>query len=174
MTSDDPLASLRDAAAADPSVPEALRRVLAAGATLTSIELDERGRWFHEGVEITHRRLSTLFHRGLHRTAGGTWLITLAPYSYPVRVARWGRFVVAMNLEGLELAGHGQRPYGAIDAWSTDGHDTVVAHVDGYAARVIGKAWAGLLDGIEEAEEGFALRLPTGERVRLAPLAPAD
>ncbi len=32
---------------------------------------DKEGRWFHEGVEITHRRTCVLFSRNLHKGPDG-------------------------------------------------------------------------------------------------------
>ena len=84
------LTAVRRAALQDPDLPSGLRRALESGAALEDIALDDRGRWWHEGVRIEHKRLSTLFHRGLEQTNSGTWLIALPPYSYPVHVARWG------------------------------------------------------------------------------------
>lgn len=43
----------------------------------SSLFLDKEGRWFHEGVEITHRRTSLLFSRNLQRGPDDGYYIEL-------------------------------------------------------------------------------------------------
>ena len=164
------LTAVRRAALQDPDLPSGLRRALESGAALEDIALDDRGRWWHEGVRIEHKRLSTLFHRGLEQTRSGTWLIALPPYSYPVRVARWGSFVVRLGATELTLATGAEVPYVEVDRWLTDGEDTVLAEVGGVRARVVGRAWQALVPCVGEGEGGFVLQLPTGATVPLIAL----
>ena len=70
----------------DPTLPEPVRRFLAAGATLESIALDKEGRFTHQGQPIVHPRLRHLFHRSIDRTPGGTWVLHIPPYTYPITV----------------------------------------------------------------------------------------
>ena len=161
------LKEVRRAALQDPDLPSGLRRALESGAALEDIALDDRGRWWHEGVRIEHKRLSTLFHRGLEQTRSGNWLIALPPFSYPVRVARWGSFVVRLGATELALATGAEVPYAEVDRWLTDGEETVLAEVRGVQARVVGRAWQALIPCVGEDEGGFVLRLPTGATVPL-------
>lgn len=39
--------------------------------------LDKEGRWFHEGVEITHERTLLLFRRNLQRNQDGTYVLRI-------------------------------------------------------------------------------------------------
>jgi hypothetical protein len=71
----------------DPTLPEPVRRFLAAGATLEAIVLDAEGHFTHQGQPICHERLRQLFHRSIARTTGGTWVLHIPPYSYPIQVA---------------------------------------------------------------------------------------
>ncbi len=46
--------------------------------------LDKEGRWFHEGVEITHERTLRLFSRSLKRQPDGTYRLQIGDESVPV------------------------------------------------------------------------------------------
>lgn len=84
---------------ADTSLPEPVRRFLQSGATLESIYLDAEGRWFHQGEPFVNEALALLFTRSLVRTAGGTWMLSIPPFSYPVQVLDTPRFVRSVRLE---------------------------------------------------------------------------
>ena len=71
---------------ADPTIPVPIRQALQRGAVLESIELDSEGHFWHEGERITDARISDLFHRSIQRTPGGTYLLVVAPFSYPLVV----------------------------------------------------------------------------------------
>ena len=71
---------------ADPTIPASIRHALQSGATLERIELDSEGHFWHEGERITDARISDLFHRSIQRTPGGTYLLVVAPFSYPLVV----------------------------------------------------------------------------------------
>lgn len=48
--------------------------------------LDKEGRWFHEGVEITHERTLRLFSRSLERHPDGTYRLKIGDESVPVYI----------------------------------------------------------------------------------------
>lgn len=48
--------------------------------------LDKEGRWFHEGVEITHERTLRLFSRSLVRQPDGSYALKIGDESAPVCV----------------------------------------------------------------------------------------
>lgn len=48
--------------------------------------LDKEGRWFHEGVEITHERTLRLFSRSLKRQPDGAYCLQIGDESVPVCV----------------------------------------------------------------------------------------
>lgn len=48
--------------------------------------LDKEGRWFHEGVEITHERTLRLFSRSLERQPDGTYHLQIGDESVPVYI----------------------------------------------------------------------------------------
>jgi hypothetical protein len=173
---DDALLQLRARALDDPDVPEGIRRALDAGAQLERIHLDARGRWTHEGERFENRRLSALFHRSVARTPAGLWLLTIAPYSYPITVEDAGWFITRI-IEGpelqAELAG-GEVATIDADAFSTDGQDHVYATLwDGRRARLIDAAWRWVEAGLVEQGGRWAVALPDGRSCALHPLLPS-
>jgi uncharacterized protein len=83
----------RPKAEIDPTLPETVRRFLEQGALLESIRLDARGNWTHEGLAIDNPRIVALFNRSVSRTSGGTWILEVGPYTYPIEVEDTGFFV---------------------------------------------------------------------------------
>ena len=94
-----PPRSDRDAVLADASLPAAIRAALSAGAQLERIELDAEGQWRHEGTPFVHPHLIELFHRSIVRTRGGTYLIEIPPYSYPITVRDTPRYVRHIRID---------------------------------------------------------------------------
>lgn len=88
----------------DPTLPEPVRRFLAAGARLESIVLDAEGQWRHEGEPFVNERLRDLFHRSIGRTEGGTWVLRIAPYTYPITVEDTPYHVRSLRLDGQGAA----------------------------------------------------------------------
>jgi hypothetical protein len=126
----DPLDALRAAALVDPEIPEDVRGFLRSGARLERLSLDRLGRWSFQGGAVEHSRVLALFNRSLHRTAAGTWVLRVPPFTYPVLVEGVGRFIrrlgsdsegwfgtttgdVRVPLRGAELITDGERFLGA-------------------------------------------------------------
>jgi hypothetical protein len=158
------LRTLRDEVVNDPSVPELLRRVLAAGAGLESIVLDERGQWHHDGEVFVNERLSRLFHRSLRRTSGGTWLVEVPPYSYPVTVLGFGAFIDRLSAVAPRATGRDRVGRLSLVDWSTltvhDDTTLSVVNSRGHRARLVGPAYQDVLHQIEaDSEQRLCLRL---------------
>ena len=77
----------------DPTLPEAVQNFLKSGATLQEIRLNERGRWTHEGLQFENPRITRLFSRSVARTEGGTWVLEIGRFTYPIVVEDTGFFV---------------------------------------------------------------------------------
>jgi hypothetical protein len=154
------LNELRQRTLLDPDIPEGLRRALEAGASLESIHLDARGRWWHQGEPFINQRLIHLFHRSLHQTLAGTWLLTIPPFSYPVTVEHTGRFVhrierkdtcyLLMTRDGREV------PFDPATL-STDGVDGLFTVVNGETARFVDDAWKALSPCVDLDDDGWVL-----------------
>ena len=156
MTQSD-LDRLRAQALTDPSVPEPVRAALLRGAALEEIRLDATGRWWHQGEPFIHRGLQRLFYRNLHQSDGGTWLITLPPYSYPVIVEGCGRFIIRIRDRGTHVEATELDERRVLSTWDTlwtDGEDVVGLALDGQPARCIGAAHATLLADVDVEDQG--------------------
>jgi hypothetical protein len=70
----------------DETLPAAIRQALAAGQPLERIVLDGEGGWHYQGDPIENPKVAALFHRSIERTPGGTYVLHIAPFSYPIEV----------------------------------------------------------------------------------------
>lgn len=77
----------------DPTLPEVVQDFLRSGAHLEEIRLDRRGRWTHEGLSFENQRVIDLFSRSVGRTEGGTWVLEVGQFTYPIVVEDTGFFV---------------------------------------------------------------------------------
>jgi hypothetical protein len=90
----------RAAILADATLPEPVRRALLSGLPLERITLDAEGRWWHEGDPIDNPRIAELFHRSIERTPGGTYVLHIAPFTYPIEVKDTPYFVRRCEVQG--------------------------------------------------------------------------
>lgn len=156
---------LRHSAAEDPDVPERVRAFLLTGAPLEEIRLDTRGRWHHEGEPFRNARLARLFHRSLQRTPAGTWVLHVAPYTYPVLVDGVGRFITQLVLDDPLQAtlACGRTVPLPRDSLITDGDRFVGALLPGGdPARCVDRAWHVVMDALDTDADGWLLRAPSG------------
>ncbi len=77
----------------DPSLPEIVRQFLLSGKKLEEIKLDARGKWTHEGLDFENPRIVKLFSRSIARTEGGTWVLNIPPFTYPIEIEDTAFFV---------------------------------------------------------------------------------
>ncbi len=91
---------------ADETLPAPVRQFLAAGGQLEQIVLDEQGLWSHQGEPFQNPALIALFSRSLVRTPGGTWLVHIPPFSYPVEVRDTPYFVRSARCAGDAVVLH--------------------------------------------------------------------
>ena len=162
----------------DPSIPDPVRKALEEGSDLEEIRLDDRGQWWHRDDRIDHPRIRELFSRSVDRTEGGTWVLRIWRFTYPIKVDDTGFFVT-----GLEPRREADAEGQVIDLLLSDGSverldpttlaytppDRLVARVKAgrFEARFLRAAYHRLLDGWLEAEgEGFSVVLG-GKRYRL-------
>lgn len=77
----------------DETLPDVVKNYLESGATLERIRLDARGKWTHEGLDFENPRIIRLFNRSVNRTEGGTWVLEVGRFTYPIAVDDTGFFV---------------------------------------------------------------------------------
>jgi len=83
----------------DPTLPEVVKDFLRSGAELEEIRLDERGEWTHEGLDFENPRIIDLFSRSVDRTEGGTWVLEVGRFTYPITVENTGFFVERVDFD---------------------------------------------------------------------------
>jgi transposase InsO family protein len=153
------LRALRDTVENDPEVPSLIRTYLGRGAKLDDIRLDRRGRWWHEHGPVENERVARLFAKSLRRTERGTWLLEVAPYTYPVTVEGCGWFIDRWPLAGDPARCRltdGSEAELAQDAVWTDGDVFFGARLEGGRwARFVGPAHARLLESVQMVGEAF-------------------
>jgi hypothetical protein len=82
----------------DETLPEAVKGFLRKGYKLHKIHLDARGKWTHEDLDFENPRIIEAFNRGVRRTEGGTWVLQLGRFTYPIVVEDTGYFVDRLHL----------------------------------------------------------------------------
>lgn len=159
------------AALADETLPGPVRQALLSGHRLERITLDADGRWRHEGEPIDNPRIAELFHRSIERTPGGTYLLRVGPFAYPVEVEDAPYFV-----RRAMISDDPSEPV-PVRLWLSDGSEepldlASLRYVPGrgfycrierrgqaFGARFSRPAYYALADYIEEDGDGYALVL---------------
>ncbi|MGM0555620.1 MAG: hypothetical protein ACQEVA_04490 [Myxococcota bacterium] len=77
----------------DETLPDVVKNFLRGGGELEEIRLDERGKWTHEGLDFENPKIIELFSRSVGRTEGGTWVLEVGRFTYPITVENTGFFV---------------------------------------------------------------------------------
>jgi len=67
-------------------------------ARTAGVFLDREGRWFHEGVEITHERTRRLFSRSIFRDQDGGYILRVGRESTPVTVEDTPFLIVSVTV----------------------------------------------------------------------------
>ena len=150
----------------DPTLPEVVQRFLASGARLEEIRLDARGRWWHQGGRIENRRVVELFSRSVNRTTGGTWVLEVGRYTYPIVVEDTPFFVESFQSRGtgeretitLCLVGGELAELDPDSLRYDDGLGVSCAVRSGqFRARFLLDAYHALADRLVDCDEGYAL-----------------
>jgi len=160
----------------DPTLPDVVRRFLLAGAPIEPIRLDRLGQWWHRGEPFENRKLIDLFSRSVQRTEGGTWILHIEPYTYPIAVDDTGYFVHRIELEALgqELRAVTMhltdRTVEALDPSTLHYDDSLRCAIKGgrFEARFLRTPYYQLADFIEVDRLGFKLTI-AGSTYRIPP-----
>jgi uncharacterized protein len=157
-------ASFKDAILADTTLPEPVRKALLAGMPLERITLDGEGRWWHEGDPIDNPRIVELFNRSIERTAGGTYVLHIAPFTYPIEVKDTPYFVRRVELvdDGarLMLSDGSEEPLDVPSLRASVGRGFCCAVKGGaFSARFGRPAYYTLAEHVEEVDGRFTLIL---------------
>jgi len=148
----------------DETLPDAVKYFLRKGAKLENITLHANGKWTHEGMDFENQRIIDAFFRGVQRTEGGTWVIHLDPFTYPIEVEDVGHFAHRARWDS-----------DTIHLWLTDGTeedirlpnlsfaepDRLYSQIKGgeFKARILRPAYYTILDRAEDIDGAVILRL---------------
>ena len=82
----------------DETLPDLVKKFLRQGYELEEIRLGATGKWTHEGLDFENPRITDLFSRSVGRTEGGTWVLEVGRFTYPITVEDAGFFVERIDL----------------------------------------------------------------------------
>lgn len=159
----------------DETLPDVVKAFLRKGARLESIRLDATGRWTHEGLDFENSRIIELFNRSIGRTEGGTWVLEIGPFTYPIEVEDTSVFVEQLQLDAdppqVRLS-DGTTERLDLDSLSYGEGGRLYCRVrdGGRRARFKRAPYYLLADFIAESGDGWVLRLDGREH----PIALAD
>lgn len=152
----------------DATLPEMVQNFLREGGKLEEIRLDANGTWLHEGLRFENQRVVDLFSRSVDRTEGGTWVLKVGRFTYPIVVDDVGFFVERADWEASPPR-----------IWLSDGSDEVLEardlrYADGgrlycpikegrYEARFKRSVYHAIAEYLVEDDVGYLLRLPSGD-----------
>jgi hypothetical protein len=131
------------------------------------IFLDKEGRWFHEGVEITHARTLELFSRSICADAGGGYRLQIGREWARIQVEDTPLVVREATFQGerVEL-GLNDRSREFLDPASLRvGRENVLyCRVKGgrFPARFLRPAYYQLASRLEQDEDGYFLQVDGG------------
>lgn len=148
----------------DETLPEVVKDFLRSGAKLQEIRLDDRGRWTHEGLDFENSRIITLFNHSVDRTPGGTWVLEIGRFTYPIEVDDTGFFVDRVELEAetptLHLSDGSTEPFDPSSlVYSGDGRMYTTVKGGSFRARFKRNAYYTIADHIDEADGEWMLHL---------------
>lgn len=154
----------------DETLPDTVKQFLRAGAKLENITLHANGKWTHEGLDFENPRVIQAFFRGVQRTEGGTWVICLEPFTYPIEVEDVGHFVhrARWDSDSIHLwLTDGSEEDVRLDGFSFVEPDRLYVEVKGgsFQARILKPAYYTILERAEESRGVIKLQL--GEQVLL-------
>ena len=157
----------------DETLPEVVKNFLRAGARLQNISLTEKGEWKHEGLDFENPKIIDLFSRSVGRTRGGTWVLEIGQYTYPITVERTGYFVVHVDLDAsppvLSISDGTREPLDVASVtYEPDGKLFCRIKSGEFEARFKRAAYYALATLIHETDDGIALCISGHDPVVLA------
>lgn len=159
----------------DPTLPPVVQKFLASGARLESIRLDAEGRWWHRGVPFDNKKLIDLFSSSVGRTEGGTWVLEIPPFTYPIEVEDTGYFVTSARVSSdtngvrLKLQGNIEERLDLNSLIYDEGRGFLCKVREGrFLARFKRSAYYALAEHMTMAEDGQIVLTLDGEHFTVA------
>lgn len=111
----------------DPTIPEPIKDALRRGLKFERIVLDSEGNFWHDGELLDDPRISELFHRSIQRTPGGSYLLVVPPFSYPLVVVDVPYWVTQIRFAGTATGGEGDGAMTRVRLRLSDGSEEDLA-----------------------------------------------
>ena len=146
----------------DPTLPDSVKDFLASGAKLEVIRLDALGKWTHEGLDFENKQIIALFHRSVKRTEGGTWVLKIGRFTYPIEVEGCGYFVKRLTKRGATYilsTTEGKEEPLDIPTLTYEEPDGIYCKLDnGFKARLIETAYLKFIDEVVEKNDAYYIQ----------------
>ena len=147
----------------DETLPEVVKDFLRSGAKLQEIRLDSRGRWTHEGLDFENPRIIELFNRNVSRTEGGTWVLEIGRFTYPIEVEDTGFFVERVEWGATPTLSLSDGTSETLDpttlVYAGDGRLYTTVKDGEFRARFKRNAYYSVAEHIEEEDGKWVLQL---------------
>ena len=133
----------------------------------SEIRLDRDGRFWHEGVEVTHQGLKGAFYRWLDRDPDGRFVLRLDDKRFVYLEVDDAPFLIAsLRLEGprifVRLSDDSDEELDYESVQLRDGRAYAKVKRGRFEARLSNAAWGALGERIEDRGGTPVLRTPTG------------
>jgi hypothetical protein len=156
----------------DKTLPETVKKFLRKGYTLEEIRLDANGKWTHEGLDFENPKIIGLFSRNVGRTEGGTWILEVGQFTYPITVEDTGFFVERIQLDQspprLKISDETAEPLAPSTlAYEPEGHLYCTIKGGDFRARFKKPAYYALAENFLEDDDTIYVELD-GQRYELA------
>jgi len=128
------------------------------------IRLDREGRWFHDNVEITHKRTIDLFNKSIKKDPAGGYMLHVGVEYCHIVVEDTAYFVKRVDYDGDRCV-----------LWLSDGEvedlnpatlrvgdeNAMYCDVKGgeFPAKFTRPAYYQLTDNLEETDDGYGIRI---------------
>ena len=148
----------------DPTLPQVVQNFLQGGGKLESIRLSADGVWTHMGARFENERVINLFSRSVNRTEGGTWILEVGRFTYPIEVEDAGFFVETVDWHEetpvMRLSDGTQEPLKG-DGLVYEGEGRLYHLIRGgkFKARLLRGPYYKLMERLEEREGKIYLKI---------------
>ncbi|HPR49756.1 MAG TPA: DUF1285 domain-containing protein [Spirochaetota bacterium] len=84
-----------------PEIPEYIRELMETGQMVDRIVLNREGKWFHNDVEFTNKRIIDFFNKSITLSKEGLFVLHYSGFTYPIEVEDVPFFVTGVRFEGF-------------------------------------------------------------------------
>lgn len=148
----------------DETLPDVVKSFLRKGGQLEQIRLTERGEWKHEGLDFENPKIIQLFSRSVSQTPGGTWVLEIGRFTYPIVVDRTGYFVESFRAGPPATLDLSDGTSEALDpstlVYEAGGKLFCRVKDNRFDARFKRHAYYSLVEHVSEQDDAYVLKLP--------------